>query len=124
MMKDKDKVTTKWFFSEPGKFLRLFHIYVKGDGIILIPIVLIIIAIGFISWKFMLLMVGIYLTVRGLGEMIYWLLQQFGDKSYRPGDGGYKKLDNNAIYIIYQLASMRNMVVGLGIIFYVLLYLY
>lgn len=33
---------------------------------------------------------------------MYWFLQQFGDRTYRPYDWGFKNLDNHAIYIFYQ----------------------
>lgn len=53
--------------------------------------------------------------LRYLVEIFYWLGQQFGAKTYRPEDFGLKQLDNNAIYIIYQLISMAMVVIS-GII--------
>lgn len=119
----KQELTDNWFFSEPGRLARFSHIYVKGDMIVLLPIWAFILVTGFFSWRFMLLEIGLFLFLRGFGEMVYWLLQQFGKQSYRP-ETKHKKLGNNAVYILYQLSGLRNAFIGLVIIFYVLLYLY
>jgi len=120
--KQKD-LTDKWFYSEPGKLLRLLHIYVKGDALTLLPIWIFILITGFFSWRFMLLEIGIFWFLRGFGELIYWLLQQFGAKTYRP-ETKHEKLSNNAVYILYQLSGFRNAFLGLSLIAFVLIYLY
>lgn len=117
------KLDDKWFYSEPGKPLRLLHIYVKGDALQIIPIWIFIFITGFISWRFMLIEIGVFLFLRGFGEMIYWLLQQFGEKKYRPF-AAHKNLDNNAVYILYQLSGLRNAFLGLLLVIFVILYLY
>ena len=116
-------LTDKWFYSKPNLFLRQLHIYVKGDALVIIPIWIFILVTGFFSWKFMLLEIGVFLTLRGLGEMIYWLLQQFGEKEYRPSTS-HKKLGNNAIYILYQLSGFRNAFIGIVLALFVLIYLF
>ena len=101
-----------WFYSEPGLW-RFALIYVKGDGLILIPLVTLIIFAGYFDIRLSLFMAFTYFTFRGLGEMIYWLLQQFGAKTYRPNDYGFTDLSNDAIYILYQVSSLANMVLGI-----------
>lgn len=120
---NRKELTDEWFYSEPGWFARLLHIYVRGDAITLLPIWLFILVTGILSWKFMLLEIGLLVFLRGFGEMIYWLLQQFGKQSYRP-ETEHKKLGNNAVYILYQLSGLRNAFLGLVLVFFVLLYLY
>jgi len=119
----RKNIDNKWFFSEPGKILRFLHMYVKGDIIELFPTILFILLLGIWDWHFMILMIGVYIMVRGFGEIVYWLNQQFGDRKYRPDDHRFKQLDNNAIYIIYQNAAIRNTIIGIGIIFFSLIYL-
>lgn len=116
-------LTDKWFYSKPNLLLRNLHVYIKGDALEILPIWIFIIITGFISWKFMLLEIGVFLTLRGLGEMIYWLLQQFGDKKYRPATKQIK-LGNDAIYILYQLSGFRNAFIGIVLTLFVLVYLF
>ena len=104
-------INNKWFFEKPHFIFSLFHIYINGDALIVLPIFLIIIATLIVSPTIALLELGIFLFLRGFGEMIYWLLHQFGDRKYRP-DTIFKKLDNNAIYIIYQLTGLFNAFIG------------
>lgn len=113
----------KWFFSNPHPLLRFLLIFVKGDAIVLLPLVITILLVGFISTKFMFLLIGIYISVRYLGEMIYWINQQFGPKTYRPYDFGFKNLNNEAIYIIYQTLAIGGIVFGAAIVSFVLLYI-
>lgn len=109
-------ITPSWFFTELSFPLRFFLIFIRGDAIILVPFVLFTFAVGFFSIKWMLLLFGVYFACRFLGEMIYWLLQQFGDRKYRPHDFGLKKLDNNALYVLYQLCSLVGMVLGITLV--------
>ncbi len=115
-MKIKD-ITSQWFFTEVTFPLRFFMIFIRGDAIILVPLVLLLFLVGFFSIKWMLLLFSLYFAFRFLGEMIYWLLQQFGEKKYRPNDFGLKKLDNNALYIVYQLCSLIGLVISSFLIF-------
>ncbi|MBP9814667.1 hypothetical protein KBC80_05800 [Candidatus Woesebacteria bacterium] len=115
-MKIKD-ITSQWFFTEVTFPLRFLLIFIKGDAMILIPFVLLLLLVGFFSIKWMLLLFGLYFAFRFLGEMIYWLLQQFGNRTYRPYDFGLKKLDNNALYIMYQVCSLIGLVISTAFIF-------
>lgn len=113
----KQKIDDSWFYSEPGLIGRICLVYVKGDGILLYPLVISIIIILFIDERMGLFMGATYWTLRALGEMIYWLLQQFGSKTYRPEDFGFSDLSNDAIYILYQTSSLVNMVMGIGALY-------
>lgn len=114
------EVTPSWFFTDTNKFYKILQIYVRGDAIVLLPFIVLIFIIGLFSLKWMVLLFCLFLMFRSLGEMIYWLLQQFGDKKYRPYDYGFKKLDNNAIYIIYQLTALVTLVLSSGLVIFIL----
>jgi len=116
-MKRKD------FYSAVPWYLRYLGIYVKGDMLHILPLLIGIALVAIIDWRFSLILFGLYWGFRGLGEMAYWLLQQFGEKSYRPKTN-QNNLSNNAIYIIYQTASLKNIVLGFGLVIGVILYLY
>lgn len=118
----RKRVTNTWFFSETNLLLKLFLIFVKGDMILLIPLILLIALSYLLSMKFGVILMGSYLFIRFLGEMFYWLLQQFGDRTYRPYDFGFTKLDNHAIYILYQTFAIFGSVCGIGILLNALLY--
>lgn len=122
IFKNLKSINDDWFYSDPHPLLRLLTIYVKGDAIAILPIIIGIGLLGFISVKFMLVMFGVFYMFRGLGEMLYWFLQQFGKKTYRPDDLGYKNLGNDAIYIMYQLRSLTSALVGAGLILWVLMF--
>lgn len=113
------KVDDKWFYSEPGRLARTLGIYVKGDLISLLPVIIGILLSSIVSLKFMILMYGFYILFRGLGEMIYWLLQQFGPQTYRP-ESRFKNIGNNSVYIIYQTAALRDCMIGIAIVTYIL----
>lgn len=117
------KIVNTQFYTELSPIFKIFLLYVKGDLIVLIPLWIGILLTYFISLKFMIVMIGVFIVTRHLGEMVYWLLQQFGKKTYRPPDLGFKKLDNNAIYILYQTLSIVWVVFGAGVILYAALYL-
>src|SRR5436309_1301906 len=119
----KESVTNKWFFTELPPIFKLFHFYVRGDLLVLLPLVVLIVILSFFSVKFAILMAGVYITVRQFGEVIYWFSQQFHERIYRPYDFGLKNLDNHAIYILYQTTAIAGTVFGLGAIFWVLLYM-
>lgn len=123
MLKRIFEIDNKWFFKELPPIFKVFLFFVRGDLIVLLPFLLVIAAIGFFSLKFMLLMLGLYISVRYLGEMIYWFSHQFTQRSYRPYDFGFKKLDNHAIYILYQTFAIVGTVLGVSLIFWTYLYL-
>src|SRR3989338_5662560 len=117
-----NKITPSWFYTEVSIPFRFLQIYVSGDAIILIPFIIFILLTGIFSLKWMLVIFCLYLVFRFLGEMIYWLLQQFGDKKYRPYDFGFKSLDNNGVYILYQLSSLVWLVISCGMLLFLLQY--
>ena len=118
----KNKITNQWFFSDSNQFFRLLLIFVNGDLIFLFPLVILIALSYFLSIKIGLFFTGAYVSVRYMGEIIYWLGQQFSDRKYRPYDFGFKNLDNNAVYILYQTSATCGVVLGTALIYFSLLF--
>lgn len=116
------KLTNNWFYADPSRLLLILMIYVKGDMIILLPFCIGLALLGLVSTRLMFLGFAVYVTFRSLGEMVYWFLQQFVGGKYRPFDWGFKNLDNNAIYILYQLTSLCTAVVGALVVLYILFF--
>jgi len=110
------RVDNQWFYTEMPWWGKIFLVYVNGDLFTLLPLLVLIGCISFFSFKWMLIVFGIYITVRQSGELLYWLLQQFGQKKYRPYDFGFKYLDNNAIYILYQTFAIIEIVGGISLL--------
>lgn len=123
MIQSVKKIDSEWFFKDLPWFCKCSLMYVRGDLLVLLPFLLLLFFTVFISFRFLGIALGTYFAVRNFGEMIFWLLQQFGDKKYRPFDYGLKKLDNNAIYVIYQTISTVWVVVGILVVFYCVMYL-
>ncbi len=100
-------ITNDWFYRTPPWWIKLFLLsFVWGDVLVLGPLVAGIIVVFIFDLR---LGISVYLLLfflRYFVEIFYWLGQQFGPRTYRPEDFGLKQLDNNAIYIIYQLMSM------------------
>lgn len=110
-------ISNKWFFKETPWYVKaLLLVYINGDYIFLLPIVVGIIVCLFFSIKVGLILWGAYIFLRFLGEMIYWLLHQFSDRGYRPHDFGFKNLNNHALYILYQTFALLGMMVGIVVI--------
>jgi len=86
--------------------LRYVGIYVLGDAFVLVPFLIIFLPIMYLvrGWWGVAITWCVYMFIRNFIEIIYWLFQQFGDKSYRP-PFQFKKFDNNQLYIIYQLLN-------------------
>ncbi len=114
-------VNTQWFFSEVAWPFKAMLIFIRGDAVVILPFFIVLSIIGVFSLRWMMLLLSLFVVFRFLGEMVYWIHQQFGDRKYRPYDFGFKKLDNNAIYILYQLFSLVGMVFGGGAFVYILL---
>ncbi len=117
-MKLPTSVSTKWFFKETPWYVKATTlIFIQGDMFYIVPILIAIIAsFLFISVKFGALLLGSFITIRFFGEMIYWLMQQFTDRSYCPPKMGFKHLDTNALYILYQTFALLGMMVGIAVI--------
>lgn len=122
MFKLKD-IDSKWFFTELPLPLKILTVYVKGDLIVLLPLLLGILLTGLFSVRFMIAMLGAYVLIRYAGEMMYWFSHQFNERKYRPYDIGFKKLDNNAVYILYQTQSTAGAVLGVGLLIYALYFM-
>ncbi len=114
----KDKITNQWFFSETNFFFKALLIFVKGDLIFLLPLVVLVGLSYTLSLKVGLFFTGAYVSVRYIGEIIYWMGQQFSDRKYRPYDFGFKNLDNHAAYILYQTFAICGVVLGLALMYY------
>lgn len=118
-------VSTTWFFSAVPWYVRCTTlIFIKGDAIFIAPIIVgLLLLLVFTPLQFAVMMIGFYLLFRYLGEMIYWLLQQFSPRTYCPPRLGFEKLDNHALYIVYQTFALLGMMVGVGLVCFSLLYL-
>lgn len=116
----QQKIDNSWFYTEMPWWGKVLLIYIRGDLFILFPILLTIGVIALFSFKFAILTFGLLVVVRQSGELIYWLLQQFGDRKYRPSDFGFSQLDNNAIYILYQTFAIAGIVAGLLLVLTIL----
>lgn len=119
-MKFQQKINNKWFYTEMPWWGKILLIYVRGDLFMLFPLLLGIAVIGIFSVKYAILTFGLLVVVRQSGELIYWLLQQFGDRKYRPSDFGFTNLDNSAVYIIYQTFAIVGIVAGLLLVLSIL----
>lgn len=99
-------LTRHWFFRDAGPILKIFQIYILGDSLVIVPLLLIMSFVGIFDRNMMLITFFLFLTFRQLGEMFYWILHQFSSKTYRPHDFGLTALDNQAIYVMYQLLAL------------------
>ncbi len=123
MLKKPTTISNSSFYCEIPAWGKACSFFIRGDLIVLLPLLAVILGIGFISIRYMIILLGVYIAVRELGEMFYWLLQQFGDRKYRPYDWGFTKVDNNAVYILYQTGALAGMVFGIALSLFGLLYL-
>jgi len=121
-MKIGGKITNKWFYSNPPLWMQSLTVFVKGDMIAILPFLLLVLLVGVWSIRFMLLIYAVFITFRSLGEMLFWFHQQFYDFKYRPFDYGLNKLDNKAIYILYQIITMNLAVIGASAVLYILFF--
>ena len=118
-------VSPKWFFSSVPWYVRATTlIFIKGDAIFIVPLLIgLVLLYLFTPIRYAVMMTGFYLVFRYLGEMMYWLMQQFSARTYRPPCLGFGKLDNHALYILYQTFALLGMTVGIGLVVWALLYL-
>lgn len=77
-MTHRDRLTNSWFFEDPPTWMRPLLIFIKGDMLILIPLLITIGIIGIWDQQLMIILFLATGFIRALGEMFYWLLQQFG----------------------------------------------
>ena len=114
-------LNTQWFFSEVAWPFKAMLIFIRGDAVVILPFFIVLSIIGVFSLRWMMLLLSLFVVFRFLGEMVYWIHQQFGDRKYRPYDFELKRLDNNALYVIYQLLSLIWLVMGAGLFMGILL---
>lgn len=57
------------------------------------------------DWKLFLLAQSVFWLIRSVGEMIYWLNQQFSDKDKNPIKGFwfYKYFKNDSVWFVWQI---------------------
>ena len=120
MLKTIKNIQNKTFYRELPPVGKACTFFIRGDLIVLLPFFILILLVGLFSIRFMLMILGVYIAVRELGELIYWLLHQFGEKKYRPHDFGLKNVDNNAIYILYQTFAIVGITVGISFVLFAL----
>jgi hypothetical protein len=101
--------------------LRFIGIYVLGDAFILVPFLVIFLPIIYLikGWWGVGVAWCVYMSVRNFIEIIYWLFQQFSDRSYRPGFP-FKDYDNNKVYIVFQLLNTVHAVVYMVLLIFLL----
>ncbi len=116
------RIDNTWFYRSPNVIWRYLLVFVNGDSLIIAPFLGIILLFGFLSLEFMGIMLGLFVAIRSIGEMFYWMFQQFGPRTYRPYDFGLIRLDNNAIYIVYQLLGLVGAVIGISLVLLLLFY--
>ena len=93
-------------FKEP-RFLFWLGIFVWGDAVILGIFWFLTFLICFFlqDWILFLLIISIFWVVRSLGEIIYWINQQFSQINRNPPANlfGYKLFNNESIWYAYQV---------------------
>ena len=121
------KIDNKWFFKGSSGWHRNTSLsFINGDLLILLPLLIGILLLGFISLKLMLAVLGSFIVVRYLGEMIYWIVEQkkpAKDKTSRPYDFGLTNVSNHAVYIVYQMIATAWIVFGIVIVFSAMIFI-
>ncbi len=106
MLQKLKNIDNTWFFSRPPWWARMLTIYVKGDAIILSFFWIGLIICAFFNLKWSAVALLIFLFLRSFTEINYWLFQQFSSREYRPEDFDFPRLDNHAIYILFQILNL------------------
>jgi len=102
-----------------GQYFPLFFlgIFVWGDAVILglFWSLISLTSVLLKDWILFLLILSLFWVVRSLGEIIYWLNQQFSPIIRNPPKNlmGYKFFRNDSIWFIYQVFWQCVMVVSL-----------
>jgi|SRR3989344_53422 len=108
----------QWFFSDVPAWVKFLQIYIKGDSLIVLPLLIFFLLLGFINLRWAIIVFAIFFSIRQIGEMVYWIHRQFFNTGYRPYDFGFTKLSNKAIYVIYQLLSLIGATLGISLLVY------
>ncbi len=112
----------KNFYKNLPHFFHYLGIYVVGDLIVLLPFIVVFFPLVYLFRGLEGLVISwcLYMGIRHMFEVVYWLLQQFGDKSYRPATP-FKQLKNNDVYILHQLLNTVYAVIYLSILIFILI---
>ncbi len=113
MFKLSSGMANKLFYEPVHPLFRILQIYVKGDALVIGPFLIAIFLIGMLySWPLCAFIVSVFYAIRQLGEMVFWLFQQFHDHTYRPYDFGLSLLNTHSIYILYQVSACVQATIG------------
>lgn len=116
VLKGWQKIKQQKSFDETP-LLSWLGIFVWGDTLIIgmFWVATSIVGLIFRKWVIFLLCVSVFWIVRSMGEIIYWISQQFSAKNRNPPERlfGYKWVKNEAIWFLYQLYWQIVMVVGI-----------
>lgn len=113
---------SRWFYSNVHPLVKFFQIYVKGDGLVILPLFAILLTIGYFNTRLFIVAMLVFITLRHIGEMMYWIARQFSEPDYRPDDFGFKNLNTKAIYILYQLFAIAGATISSTLLIYVLFF--
>lgn len=89
------------------KYLVFVGAFVWGDVFVVAPFWIIVSSVSLLlnNWNLFLLFVSLFWVIRSLGEMVYWLNEQFAGKTRNPPHtlNFYKIFQNDSIWFIYQV---------------------
>lgn len=98
-------------------WLTLLGIFVWGDAVIIgiFWVAISIVSLLFGSWYLFLSFVSLFWVVRSLGEVIYWISQQFSNIVRNPPQTlfGYSIFKNDSIWFAYQVVWQCILVVSI-----------
>ncbi len=99
------------------RFLWWAGIFVVADAIVILPFWILVIVISLLmhSWTVFFLAVSLFWVVRSLGEVIYWMNEQFATHHRNDPKNlfGYSLVRCDAIWFLYQLFWQCVMVLAL-----------
>ncbi|HSA83652.1 MAG TPA: hypothetical protein VLF20_02085 [Patescibacteria group bacterium] len=88
-------------------FAAILGIFVWGDTLIIAPFWILVSALAFFfnNWSLFLLSFSVFWVIRSLGEVIYWIQEQFATHHRNPPHTLYlyKLFQNDAVWFIYQI---------------------
>jgi hypothetical protein len=103
--------------------LVVFGVFVWGDALILGPFWMAISLTSLIvrDWYLFLLLISVFWVVRSLGEVIYWLNEQFAGKNRNPPHTlrFHGLLKSDAVWFVYQLIWQCVLVISLVVSLFV-----
>lgn len=89
------------------RWLSWLGIFVWADALVIAPFWVLAVLVSTIvhDWILFFLIASIFWSVRSLGEMVYWLNEQFAAKKRNPPQTlmGYSLIKSEAIWFVYQV---------------------